>query len=97
MANLVLGRVGVVCEEALGAHDHAGCAVATLKAVVLVKGLLDRVESLDRRLSDRAQQGGNERPEDGSAGGRPGEQGEGQPGEQGEGQPGEGQPGEGQQ
>ncbi|MEJ2539417.1 MAG: hypothetical protein P8188_05525 [Gemmatimonadota bacterium] len=56
------------------------------------RGLLDRMESLDRRLSDRAQgaDSGEAGPEDGAAGGQPGEAGEGQPGE---GEPGQGEPG----
>ena len=38
------GRVGVVLQEAVGAHQHARCAKAALQAVLFVKAVLQRVQ-----------------------------------------------------
>src|SRR5439155_12827709 len=44
LADVGLGRVGVLLQERHRRHHHAGGAVAALEAVVLVEGLLHRVE-----------------------------------------------------
>src|SRR5262249_12989699 len=54
LANLVVGRVRVPCQDLGRGHDHPGGAVAALEGVVLVKRALKRVqlavlrEALDR-------------------------------------------------
>ena len=79
-------------EAAADMQGQAGLAESLDEA----RDLLDRVESLDRRLSDRAQQaaGGEQGSQEGQ-GGQQGQQGEGQEGQSGEsGQQGEGQEGQ---
>ena len=42
--DVLFGRVRILVEQARGGHDHAGCAVAALQAMVLHEGLLHRVQ-----------------------------------------------------
>src|SRR5690606_3762649 len=72
VGDLLPARVGVVVEQRLGDHDHAGGAVAALDGVLLEEGLLQRVQLISgvqpfegehlaaRHVFDR-QQAGEER------------------------------------
>src|SRR5512139_1574657 len=44
LADVLLARVRVFLQQAVGARDHAGRAVAALQAVLLVERLLQRVQ-----------------------------------------------------
>src|SRR5829696_3274230 len=44
LADLVLGRIGVLLQQVGGLHDHAGGAEAALEAVLVPERLLERVQ-----------------------------------------------------
>src|SRR5262245_61644386 len=54
MNDLVLGRLGIVLEQASGRHDHAGSTKTTLQPVALRVRLLDGVQlAVLRQALDR--------------------------------------------
>src|SRR5438105_2319325 len=55
-ANILVGEFAVVLNQAQGGHDHSRGAVATLKRVVVVEGLLEGVQL---PIVDKSLDGGN--------------------------------------
>src|SRR5262245_63313677 len=49
LANLLLARIRVFSEQLVGEHEHARCAEATLKALRLTEGGLERMHLVAAR------------------------------------------------
>ena len=53
LADLVVGRIGILVEQRRGADDHPRDAVAALRGFLVDERLLDRMELVGRRRALR--------------------------------------------